>query len=221
MLFKSKELVLEEFKLKAFPRQIGELLPTLGTGKGLIITAVEIEAVQPFISVTVRLYVPEDEIVGLLTIGSKMLEENPFGPSHKKVLFNPGVVLEADKFKVVPVQTGELLPAVGIGNAKTVTSVEAVEIHPFTSVMITEYIPDLEVLEFRIDGSFRLDVKPSGPDQEKLFPFGILVFDAVRSKESPVQIGVLLEADPLGNILIATALVAEAEQPFTSVTITE
>lgn len=67
----------------------------------------------------------------LLIVGLCWVEVNPFGPVHDQVA---PVIVSAINCKVVPVQTGLLLDALGVGGALfTATKVVPVELEqPFT-----------------------------------------------------------------------------------------
>lgn len=55
----------------------------VGLGKAVVATVVEVEAVQPFASVIVTLYVPALAEVMLDTEGVAEVEVKPFGPVHE------------------------------------------------------------------------------------------------------------------------------------------
>ena len=120
----------------------------------------------------------------------------------------------------MPVQTGELLDAVGVaGIAFTVAVVlpAALE-HPATDT-VTEYTPDRAVVAFAIDGFCAVDVNPPGPVQEYVAPTTVAVLSV---KVDPAQIGPLLVGAGVAGIAFTVAVVDPAAlvHPFT-VTVTE
>ncbi len=104
-----------------------------GTGSRFTLTVLEAEAVQPFPSVTVTLYVVVD-------VGETEIEE-AFDP----VLHEYEVPLLAVSVALAPMQmltvAGEIT-ADGFG--LTVTVLEAVAVHPFASVTVTVYVVVVE-----------------------------------------------------------------------------
>ena len=58
-----------------------------------------------------------------------------------------------------------MLPAVGVGNAFTVTVVDAVAEHPLALVTVTVYVPAAAAVTLAIDGFCNVDVNPFGPVQ--------------------------------------------------------
>jgi hypothetical protein len=75
------------------------------------------------------------------------LDINPFGPVQLYVA-PPDEV----RFKVAPLHTGLLLPAVALGDAFTVTTVVAVAVQPPASVTVTVYVPEAAVVTVAIEG---------------------------------------------------------------------
>src|SRR6056297_1704965 len=120
------------------PSQIGELLPAVAVGVAFTVTSVVEVAVHPFTSVMVTLYVPLSVGVAAVTVGFCRAEVNVPGPSQLQLVASPAVSV---RLMSPPSQIGELLPAVAVGVAFTVTSVVEVAVHPFTSVMVTLYVP--------------------------------------------------------------------------------
>ncbi len=70
------------------------------------------------------------------------------------------------RFKVLPAQTGPLLPTVGAAGVKlTVALVVAlVDVHPLT-VTFTLYVPEAFVVALAMDGFWAEEVKLLGPVQ--------------------------------------------------------
>jgi hypothetical protein len=85
-------------------------------GTTLTTTFVLVDDEHELPSVTVTKYVPPLAVVALGILGFWRLEENPFGPDHVYVFPPP-----EDNEIVPPTQTGELLDAVAMGLARTVT----------------------------------------------------------------------------------------------------
>lgn len=67
---------------------------------------------------------------------------------------------------VPPVQTGELLDAVGVVGVVLATTmvVPAALVHPLT-VTVTEYVPAINAVALFIDGFCNGEIKPLGPVQ--------------------------------------------------------
>jgi len=205
-------------KFKVLPAQIGELLPAVGAaGIGLTVTVtVPAGPVHPA-TVAVTEYVPLAAVVAFAMEGFCDEEEKPFGPVHEYVA--PTILL-AVKFKVLPAQIGELLPAVGAaGIALTVTvTVPAGPVHPAT-VAVTEYVPVAAVVAFAMEGFCEDEEKPFGPVHEYVAPTILL---AVKFKVLPAQIGELLPAVGAAGIGLTVTVTVPAGpvQPFT-VAVTE
>ena len=71
------------------------------------------------------------------------------------------------KFKVLPSQIGELLPAVGVvGIGLTTTVVVATGLVQPVTVTVTEYVPAIAAVEDAILGSSNADENALGPVQE-------------------------------------------------------
>jgi len=115
----------------------GLLLVTVGTaGSGLTTTVVVATGlVQPF-TVAVTLYCPAFAIDKFEIEQFCVDDVNPLGPLQ---LYTAFAINDADKFKLLPTQRGELLPATGdAGIVFTITFVVADElVQPFT-VTVTE-----------------------------------------------------------------------------------
>lgn len=93
---------------------------------------------------------------------------------------------------VFPVQTGLLLPAVGVaGIGFTVTAVvPATLVHP-AKVAVTEYVPLAAVVAPVMVGFCVVDVNEFGPVQLYVAP---TIFVAFRFRFDPAHIGLLLDA---------------------------
>ena len=77
--------------------------------------------------------------------------------------------MEAVRFKVVPEQTGELLPAMGAlgGELMTTVRVEVMLAHPFAiEVTATEYVPASDVVTLLTTGFCKAEEKLFGPLHE-------------------------------------------------------
>jgi hypothetical protein len=100
----------------------------------------------------------------LAIVGFCNADEKLFGPVHEYVAPATAAVL---RFKAVPVQTGELLLAVGVaGIGFTMTAiVPAALVHPLTVVVI-EYVPAAKTVAPTIVGFCNADEKLFGPVQE-------------------------------------------------------
>ena len=102
---------------------------------GLLTTATAVVAVLEHpAAVTVTVYVPVAANVAPVILGFCVLAVKVFGPAQAKVV--PMSVV-AVKFKLVPAQTGLLLPAVATGTAFTVTAWLAVAVQPDALVTVT------------------------------------------------------------------------------------
>ena len=62
---------------------------------------------------------------------------------------------------MVPAQIGELLLAVAVGEAFTVTVVLEVAVHPLFTV--TVYVPVIAVVELEMEGDCTVEINPPGP----------------------------------------------------------
>ncbi len=71
----------------------------------------------------------------------------------------------AVKLIVLPAQTGELLPAVAVGNALTATETEDATEGQLLLVIVKEYVTAEAVVDGKIKGFCILLVNPFGPDQ--------------------------------------------------------
>ena len=138
-------------KLMLSPAHIGELLFTVTTGTPFIITSVVETPVQPFPSVIVTEYVPEFEEVALAIFGFWSVDEKLFGPDQLHETASPALSV---KFNVPSNTIGELLPAVAVGVALTVTTIVEIAVHPFPSVIVTEYVPEFEEVALAIFGDY-------------------------------------------------------------------
>jgi hypothetical protein len=123
-----------------FPLHKGLLLDAIGAGgRGLTITFVAEGALVQPLTVAVTLYTPELRIPALLITGLEPDELNPLGPVQ---LYTAPATDEADRFKLVPWQRGELFEATGdagIGLIVTVVLVGTLVHCP--TVTVTEYAP--------------------------------------------------------------------------------
>jgi hypothetical protein len=123
-----------------FPLHKGLLLDAIGAGgRGLTITFVAEGALVQPLTVAVTLYTPEFRIPALLITGLEPDELNPLGPVQ---LYTVPATDEADRFKLVPWQSGELFEAAGdagIGLIVTVVLVGTLVHCP--TVTVTEYAP--------------------------------------------------------------------------------
>ena len=119
------------------PTQIGELLPAVGVaGIGFTTTTVVPAALIQPITVAVTEYVPAANEVALAIEGFCNVEVKLFGPVQLYVA--PATVL-AVKFKTVPAQIAELLPAVGAaGVGFTITVVVPMELEQPATVTVSE-----------------------------------------------------------------------------------
>jgi hypothetical protein len=75
--------------------------------------------------------VPVAETFALFMVGLCSVEVKPFELVHAYVPTPPPV-----RFRVVPAQMGELLLAVAVGKALTITATEAVLVQPATFVTV-------------------------------------------------------------------------------------
>jgi hypothetical protein len=126
-------------------------LVAVAVGKVFTVTVTLEVFVHPF-TVTVTVYVPLIVVVAFVRDGFCKEDEYPPGPFHAYVApVTVGVV----KFMVLPAHTGELLPAVAVGNAFTVTVVDEVVLHP-PEVTVTVYTPLIAAVELVIEG-LRID----------------------------------------------------------------
>src|SRR5208282_1614508 len=136
-----------------FEHTVGELTETFGFG--LFASMPEPEPVQPFVSVTVTLYVP-----GMLTLIDCVLLVNPPGPVQLYVngLAVLPVTVAISVATVFEHTVGELTVTFGFGLFASVPEPEPVQ--PFVSVTVTLYEPGPLTL---IDAV--LFVYPPGPVQ--------------------------------------------------------
>ena len=97
--------------------------------------------------------------------GFLFVEENPLGPVQLYVL--PAIESDVNE-RVFPSQRGELFEIIGVaGTRLTVTWVDtAPDAGQPAAITITEYTPVSEIAAPVIDGFWRDDVNPLGPDQE-------------------------------------------------------
>ena len=123
------------------------------------------------------------------------------------------------KFKVLPTQIGELLPAVGvIGVGFTTTTVVAGELeHPLFAT--TVYVPAANAVVLTIVGFCKVDENALGPVQEYVAPAIKL---AVRFNAVPVHTGELLPAvGETGAVFTLTATIPAALVHPATVTVIE
>lgn len=91
-------------------------------------------------------------------------DEKELGPVHEYVA---PATAGVDKFKVAPVQTGELLEAVGVdGIGLTTTAVVATELVQPLATVTTEYVPAITAVAPGMDGFCVVEVKLFGPVHE-------------------------------------------------------
>lgn len=178
-------------------------------------TVVAGELAQPLFAITV--YVPADANTALATVGFCKVDVNPFGPVQLYVA--PAMVL-AVRFIGAPVQTGVLLPAVGVaGKLLTVTTtVPAALVHPPT-VIVSEYVPSAASVTEGIEGFCKEDEKLFGPVQLYVAP---ATAEVVKFNVAPTQSGLLLDGEGVGGVgnTVTVVVPAAPVQPFT-VTVTE
>src|SRR5213594_2132854 len=165
-------LIVEALSWIVVPSQYGPVLVAVGAlGIGLTVTGVvPAVEVQP-LTVAVTEYVPAIAVVEFAIVGFCRLEVKPFGPVHEYVA---PLIVDALSWIVAPAQYGPVLEAVGaLGIVLTVTVVvPAVEVQTLT-VAVTEYVPDIAVVEFAMVGFCRLEVKPFGPVHEYVAPLTV------------------------------------------------
>ena len=153
-----------EVRFNVEPSQIGLLLPGVGAaGVAFTITAiVPAGPGQPFTIATTE-YVPVAEATGETIDGFCKVDVNPFGPVQLYVAL---ATVLAVRFRVVPSQTGPLLPAVGAAGKRFIVTevVPATFVHPLT-VAVTEYVPAADGVVTAMKGFCEVDVKPFGPVQ--------------------------------------------------------
>ena len=107
---------------------------------------------------------------------------------------------------------------VATGKGFIITSVDTDgAVHPFSSVTITEYVPDAAIVTLLIDGFWRLDENPAGPVQLYIVPP-----PENRLRVDPAHCGELLPIITVGKGLTVTVVgTDDAEHPLASVTVTE
>ena len=121
-----------EVRFIVAPAQTGELLPAVGaTGVGFTTTTVVATGLVHPATVTVKEQVPAIAKVAPGRVGSSNAETNAAGPVQEYVA--PATVFDV-KFIAAPVQTGELLPAVGAAGIGFTTTVVVATglVHPAT-----------------------------------------------------------------------------------------
>jgi hypothetical protein len=113
------------------------------------------------------------------------------------------------RFKVLPVQTGELLDTVGAeGGVFTVHTTVPIELVQPLTVIANEYVPAAAAVAPGIVGFCNAEVKPLGPVHEYVAPMTAVV---VRFRVCPTQIGELLVgAGVAGTGFTVTATVPKA-----------
>jgi len=140
------------------------LLLAVGVAGVGLTTTVTVPAalVQP-LTVTVTEYVPASAAIMFALVGFCSADTKAFGPVQ---LYVAPATVGVVRVKVVPEQTGLLLPAVGVeGIGLTVTTtIPAALVQPPT-VTITEYVPDAATVAFGMDGFCNADEKLFGPVQ--------------------------------------------------------
>ena len=121
---------------------------------------------------------------------------------------------------VLPVQTGLLLPAVGVaGIGFTVTAVVPATLVQPATVAVTEYVPLAAVVAPLIVGFCVVEEKEFGPVHVYVAP---TTFVAVRFRFDPAQIGLLLEAvgaAGVGFTVTFTVPIALVHPPTVTVTL--
>jgi hypothetical protein len=113
----------DAIKFKFAPSQTAELLDAVGDdGTGLTVTLVLTAMLVHCPVVTVTEYEPASEEVALLITGFCKDEVKPFGPVQ---LYVAPAVVDANKFNVLPAQTGELLLMIGgVGRGVVATATD-------------------------------------------------------------------------------------------------
>ena len=156
------------------PAHTGVLLEiTNATGVGLTTTVVVLIALVQPATVTVNEQVPAIAKVDAGRVGSSNADTNAGGPVQLQVA--PTTVFDVSNI-VAPVQTGELLPAVGAAGIgfTTTTVVPAILVHPAT-VTVTLQVPDAKTVALARVGSSNEDENAFGPVHEYVAP--AIVFD--------------------------------------------
>jgi hypothetical protein len=115
---------------------------------------------------------------------------------------------------VAPIQTGELLEAVAVGLALTITVVVALSEQPLSLVTVKVYVPAMAAVAFGIDGDRLVLEKPLGPIQ--LYEV-ILSEPPVSCMVAPIQTGELLDAIAVGSGFTVTSWLLVQEQLLASV----
>jgi hypothetical protein len=127
-------------------------------------------------------------------------EPNPLGPDQVHVV--PAVTSLAVRNKVSPVQTGELLVAVGVSGVLSITTfTNALSVQPL-KVAFTQYIPENAVIALGLEGSDSVDENPTGPVHNHVSPTESGLEN--RFSVLPEHIGALLVALIIGKGLSIT-----------------
>ena len=101
--------------------------------------------------------------------------------------------------RLAPAHTGLLLAAVAMTDALITTLVEAVDVQPAPLDTVTVYVPPAATVVLGITGFCAVDANPFGPVQEYEVPPL-----ALRLREVPAHIGLLLDAAAVGVWLTVT-----------------
>lgn len=154
--------------------------------------------VHPF-AVTVTLYVPAIATVAPGRVGFCKADENAAGPVQ---LYVAPATAGVERLMVLPLQTGELLDAVGVeGVVLTTTAVVPIaEVHPF---VVTDklYVPAIAVVALVIEGFCTDEENEFGPVQLYVAP---ATAGVERLIVLPVQTGVLLDAVGVDGVVFTT-----------------
>ena len=124
------------------------------------------------------------------------------------------------RFRVCPVQTGELLDSVGAdgGELMITFTVPALLVQPFT-VIVTEYEPASAPVTLLMVGFCKDEEKAFGPVHAYVAPATVGV---VRFNVAPIQIGLLLDGiGAVGIGFTTTVVVPNALGQSATVAVTE
>ena len=137
-----------------------------------------------------------------LITGFWTVDEKAFGPDH---LYVVAETKEEVNVILAPAQIGEVPDTAGVrGALLTVTVVDEGRLIQPLALAVTEYTPAFRAVTFEIEGFCKVDVKPFGPTQLKLYPADIA---AVRFNVVPEQTGLFEDAMGEGGIALMITLV--------------